>query len=467
MDECDSEARPPAPDDDRTGNDLPARAPHIPTALPAAESEEPVGPPVLPHATARRRVLRALGIGATVLLVLALAFPVLSNASVAIDLRTLLQGPTPTPTPILSPTDSVFSWVDGVPWGALQVDGRPGPDLHQPSGQTAQGFSVLPSFTLPRGRHMLRYMAALFPPLTCTVSVPAAPTDTCPLSRDAVSTDPALLGRSWRVLDLQATIERLPAEQRTALQQAIQALLTASEALATVAPGTRYLGVDGQVQVATQSLQASPQFTLNEDPRYPQAGFYNPCITLCLLPPLDQFGPRTWWLVGHVVVHWRYARADGAVELDQAPAAPMVQDEHAGVELAVQWTDHWQVDFGPGPGSGPGSDPAGNASGAPMICLVGGAMLDRLRAEVKTSLDELTYQWPFAVATPQQGCLYVGSTQVGVQGQPIGPSAFVLYQFGVLLAANQQAVHLFPQALVATPAEQALARQLAPPGTSG
>jgi hypothetical protein len=102
-----------------------------------------------------------------------------------------------------------------------------------------------------------------------------------------------------------------------------------------------------------------------------------------------------------------------------------------------------------------------------MICLVGGAMLDRLRAEVKTSLDELTYQWPFAVATPQQGCLYVGSTQVGVQGQPIGPPAFVLYQFGVLLAADHAAVHLFPQALVATPAEQALARQLAPPGTGG
>jgi hypothetical protein len=61
----------------------------------------------------------------------------------------------------------------------------------------------------------------------------------------------------------------------------------------------------------------------------------------------------------------------------------------------------------------------------------------------------------------------VGSTQVDAQGQPVGPSAFVLYQFGVLLAANQQAVHLFPQALVATPADQALARQLAPPGASG
>jgi hypothetical protein len=460
MDESNSGARP--PDDDRKGNDLPVRSPHVPTALPAAKSEDSVGSPMPPRLTARRRVLRALGIGATVLLVLALALPVLSNASV--DLRTLLHIPTPTPTPILSPTNYEFYWVDGVPWGELQVDGRPGPDVHQPLGRTAAGLPVLPSFTLPRGRHTLRYVAALFPPLTCTVSVPAAQTDTCPLAQEVVSPDPALAGHSGRVLDLQSTVERLPAEQRTALEQTIQARLTASEALTTVAPGTRYLGVDGQVKVATQVLRAHTQFTLNADPRYPQAGLYSPCITICLLPPIDLLGPDIWGLVGHVVVHWTYTRADGAVELDQAPAAPMVQDAHVGVWLAVKWTGQWQVQFWPGPGS----DPAGNASGAPMICQVAGDMLGGLIADPKTNnADEANYQWPFAVATPQQGCLYVGSTQVDAQGQPVGPSAFVLYQFGVLLAANQQAVHLFPQALVATPADQALARQLAPPGTSG
>jgi hypothetical protein len=310
----------------------------------------------------------------------------------------------------------------------------------------------------------LRYVAELFPPLTCTVSVPAAPADTCPLSRESVSPDPALLGRSGRVLDLQATVERLPAEQRTALEQTIQALLTASEASATVALGTRYLGVDGQVKVATQPLRARQQYTLNADPRYPQAGLYDPCITLCLLPPIDLLGPDTWGLVSHVVMQWRYARADGQVVLDRAPAAPIVQDAHVGVWLAVQWTGHWQVQFWPG---GPGSDLAGNASAAPMVCLVGGAMLYRLRAEVKTSLDAATYQWPLAAMTPQQGCLYVGSTQLDAQGQPVGPPALVLYRFGLLLAADHAAVHLFPQALVATPAEQALARQLAPPGTSG
>jgi hypothetical protein len=296
------------------------------------------------------------------------------------------------------------------------------------------------------------------------VSVPAAPADTCPLSREDGSPDLALAQvRHERVLDLLATLERLPAEQRTALEQTIQALLTASEAFATVAPGAPYLGVDGQVKVATHTMRARPQYTLNADPHYPQLSFSTPCVTLCLLPPIDLLGPDIWGLVGHVVVHWTYTRADGAIELDQAPAAPMVQDAHVGVWLAVQWTGHWQVQFAPEILA----NQAGNASAAPMICLVGGAMLGGLDADPKTSADETSYQWPFAAATPQQGCLWVGSTQVDAQGHPLGPSAFVLYQFGVLLVANQQAVHLFPQALVATPADQALARQLAPSGTSG
>jgi hypothetical protein len=159
MDESDSEARP--PDDGRMGSDLPARSHLTLEGLPAAESEDPVGSPVQ-RLTARRLVLRALGIGTTVVLALALALPVLSNASV--DLRTLLHIPTPTPTPILSPANYEFSWVDGVPWGELQVDGRPGPDLHQPLRRTAEGRPVLPSFTLSRGRHTLRYVAEFFPP---------------------------------------------------------------------------------------------------------------------------------------------------------------------------------------------------------------------------------------------------------------------------------------------------------------
>src|SRR5260370_5385363 len=110
-------ARP--PNDDCAGYDLPSRSNLHPGALASAESEEPVGPPLLPRVTSRRRVLRALGIGAMVLLVLALAFPVLANAS--IDLRTLLHIPTPTPTTTLSPSTYQFSWVYGVPRGELQV----------------------------------------------------------------------------------------------------------------------------------------------------------------------------------------------------------------------------------------------------------------------------------------------------------------------------------------------------------
>jgi hypothetical protein len=41
----------------------------------------------------------------------------------------------------------------------------------------------------------------------------------------------------------------------------------------------------------------------------------------------------------------------------------------------------------------------------------------------------------------------------------------MLYRFGVLLAANPGAMQAFAQLSSAAPSEQALARQLAPPGT--
>jgi hypothetical protein len=144
-------------------------------------------------------VVRSRSCGATVLLVLALALRVLSSSG--LDLRTMLHVPIPTSTTTLSPSDRVFYWADAVPWGELWVDGHPGPNLHQPLGHSGTGVPVHPAFTLPRGRHSLRYVAEVFPPLTCSVHVPAAPSDTCPLSKTPPSLDPGFIG-SGRVLML-------------------------------------------------------------------------------------------------------------------------------------------------------------------------------------------------------------------------------------------------------------------------
>jgi hypothetical protein len=49
-------------------------------------------------------------------------------------------------------------------------------------------------------------------------------------------------------------------------------------------------------------------------------------------------------------------------------------------------------------------------------------------------------------------------------GQPIGETIQMLYRFGVLLAVNPSAMQALAQLAPAAPSEQALARQLAPPG---
>ncbi len=108
------------------------------------------------------------------------------------------------------------------------IDGKAGPDvrgwalhaavLHEPQGA---------AFHLTPGRHTLEYRAAPFPTLKCIVSVPASSADTCPL--DQADSLPPMSDWSikpkTRLLDLQATIDRLPATQAQALVAATQAQL--------------------------------------------------------------------------------------------------------------------------------------------------------------------------------------------------------------------------------------------------
>jgi hypothetical protein len=72
-----------------------------------------------------------------------------------------------------------------------------------------------------------------------------------------------------------------------------------------------------------------------------------------------------------------------------------------------------------------------------------------------------TYAAPPAAA----GCLIVFGRAMSPTGQPIGATIQTLYRFGVLLAVNPGAMQAFAQLSSAASSEQALARQLAPPGT--
>ncbi len=126
------------------------------------------------------------------------------------------------------------------PGGACSSTGKPGPAL------VGAGLSDDPvpqthaPFRLSRGRHTLEYDAALFPTLRCIVSVPYSPDDTCPLGTEGVPAGPDRLAR---LLDLQATTNRLSTHERQALVATTQERLTALAAglpLGSLTAGDHY-----------------------------------------------------------------------------------------------------------------------------------------------------------------------------------------------------------------------------------
>ncbi|HEY7833649.1 MAG TPA: hypothetical protein VIG30_08780, partial [Ktedonobacterales bacterium] len=277
MDEFDLEATPLAADDARTAAESPpAGAGHARGADAAARRSAPRG-----------RAWRALGTVAAVLLALALLWRVVPGAQSGI--AGLLHVPAPTPALPIPPGGDVFYWEHAVPWGTLRVDGHAGPDLAiAPTVDRATGYLMPPFFRLPRGEHTLRYSAAQFPPLSCVVFVPDIERDSCrePVAIAGVS-PPALVGPPARVLDLGASVDRLPPDALRALVAATQVAVETLDERATVAPGMAYLGADGRSVVAAQPLSASLDARVNVDPRYTQVGFNGPCVSFCDLVGLN------------------------------------------------------------------------------------------------------------------------------------------------------------------------------------
>jgi hypothetical protein len=461
MDEFDLEVvplQPPTTDD-------PARA--------ASPRSQLVPPPFAPHLSPRARAVRAGGIVGVLLLALVVLVVVTPGARPA--LIGWVRGPTPaptlTPTPLMRGYDQV-AVEDQVPWGMLLIDGQPGPSL-----VPAQGVSLppLPTFGLPRGSHQLEYRADPFPPLRCTLSVPAAPSDTCPLDQQPfdylVSTGPGT-----RLLDLQSTVDRLPAAQVAALAQAAQQALDAAVAAAqdTLAPGDHYLGANAQVQVVVAGavLTATPTYSLVPDTEGTATGSGSPCAPLCTAGSFAQPSATDWLLSAPVDLTWRYQTADGHVVLATGLPSPASAHRDALIQVGARWSGtggaggtggtggQWQVHVLPLNGSAGVRDP--------VVCAIGAHYLDVLRGTPGQSIIDFTdpsYQWPTQEwSSPSEpGCLFAGGRTVDNQGNLTGTVALVLYRYGVLLAVNAEAQRIFPHLPLPSAHEHTLALAAWPP----
>jgi hypothetical protein len=415
--------------------------------------------PLAPRLTGRGRMLRAGGACAAVALALLLLLS--SDPRVARALAGML--PTPpqaTPPPLAAFAANVILYEHAVPWGTLRVDHHPGPEMPIPPFLGSAPHYL--SFTLPPGRHTIEYEAENFPRLTCTLSVPAARSDTCPLAKPIAGTVPA--NSAARLLDLGATLPNLVAAQQAPLRRVVQDALAVRQAAVTLRASEGYLSADGTPTTARQALRAVPLYSVNADPSVGLAGFAGLCINLCDADPrVDEttVAEGGWPLQAHVVVSWRYLDAGGKPLLDAAPAAAPLADQHLILPLAIRWDDGWQIEI-------PLLDPGGTS----LPCLVASNMTARLANERPDGGNPngsvpLVAGWvSFVAAAPAEGCALVGQSIASGDGTggAAHPAPVLLYRFGLLLAANSDAHTLYPLLPVADADERALAARIVADG---
>ncbi|HEV8193679.1 MAG TPA: hypothetical protein VGP82_19670 [Ktedonobacterales bacterium] len=405
---------------------------------------------------ARQRVLRAGCLAAIVLFALLALLSV--PASNRESLTSLLRSPTPTPTALLVPGYDRFGWEHTVPWGKLIIDGHAGPDVRR-TGVIGDVDSQprASSFRLSHGVHIVEFQAELFPTLRCKVSVPQSAADTCPLDRDTID---FLFPEAplTRVLDLGATIERLPTNQIEALARVTQDQLTAAAATlhGSIEPGDHYRAASGKVAIATEPMTAEPRFTLARDTAiaHPEPDAH--CARLCSSADLfNVSGPATWILAAPVDLTWRYTTAAGRLVLDNGPSSVGAAQTSVDTSVEAVWNhSEWQVRLAA----------LGSLQRDPVICAAASHYLDVLQASVETNPDlNFQWSWPYIASTTDLGCLVAGTNMFDESGTPSGHVAMVFYHNGVMLAANAGAHLLFPHIPPASKHEQSLIQRAAPP----
>lgn len=432
-------------DDDFEVSDLRAEhtpdAPDAPNKAARSNNIAAVADALARHATPTRRRLVGSALAVIgVALVLALALREYSAAT---------QGATTgyTITPQV-PADTLVYFKDPAPWGVLRIDGSAA-DLES---LLIQHFPL----HLRPGATRLDYSAPPYPALHCVISNPHARGDTCPLITNYAPQDPVQTPDEGRLIDLRANLNRLPATQFAALEQATEGALAtlATSAIAEfspsvqLAPGDHYLNTQGRVSVTTQPLRATLQLTFDRAAlvnTYPTSG--SPCRVFCV------FG-ADGALQAPVTPTWVYTPV-GA----NSPAieGPFVQPSNANVpnsgdgflQIDVSWKNGWHVSMEPYYVLGMGQSLCNNGILA-LGLSVNGADLGG--AQMLGVGDA-------------NGCAYI----IQPQSTPVAtgaPAALYYLRCGVLLAVNAAAQRWAPSLPVASPAEAQAAQTMAGPSFS-
>ena len=149
-----------------------------------------------------------------------------------------------------------------------------------------------------------------------------------------------------------------------------------------------------------------------------------------------------------MIVSWRYTQLNGKVALDHAPAATPERHQHIRQPFAVRWNGSWQVIAS-----------TASARVPTPLCAVATSLLGEQLTQPPRQ-NSPSYAWD-SISAPNtaEGCLLIGGPSNG--NGPVGPTANVLYRFGLLYAANDAAHRLLPGLPLVDAHGQTIASQIA------
>jgi hypothetical protein len=336
-----------------------------------------------------------------------------------------------------------------VPWGMLTVDGQSLDDLHT----MLDRIDGYPAVRLKPGAHTISYAADQFPTLTCAVTIPFTTAPPEPAHAPACGllpfpgNHPPVDAPAARLIDLQATLDRLSPATLAQLKAEINTTLPSAQTV--VQPGERYLGSDNIIHVATTPLPAQLVMRLNNDPSValPLGDFPTMCAVLCvdLIQSATLTQSPVWSLFANVTPAWRFGAAGSEMTAPFAPPADVSADVVTQLVTVGITDEQGQLRI----------EPRGAESASRLIFAAATNSVSGFGQELTAQYPTGWSALPFIAHNPADGCMIViGSIESG-DGFPGGKTFNLLYQFGVLLAADQMAHNVLPELPIATTSDLA------------
>jgi hypothetical protein len=188
---------------------------------------------------------------------------------------------------------------------------------------------------------------------------------------------------------------------------------------------------------------------LNNDPSaaLPLGDFPTMCAVLCadLIQSATPTQSPVWSLFANVTPAWRFGGAESAVTAPFAPPADVSADVVTQLVTVGVTDDQGQLRV----------EPRGTESASRLVFAAATNAVSGFGKKLTAQYPAGWSALPFIAHNPADGCMITVGTIGSGDGFPGGKTFNVLYQFGVLLAADQMAHDVLPELPVATSADLA------------